>query len=126
MPISGLHGPYILDDANIATAVTRRSPGAYALGRYTAEGFALKWVGRSDIDVAGVLKAHIGTWPHFKFRYFDAPEMAFDKECEIFHDFLAHGLERHTHPVRATGTEWTCPRCGSLSQGDSEARAPAT
>jgi hypothetical protein len=55
------------------------------------------------------LKGHIGTASQFKFRHFALQRQAFERECEMFHQFLPVG--NFLHPSRPSGTDWTCPKC---------------
>jgi hypothetical protein len=34
---------------------------------------------------------------------------AFEKECEMFHQFMPTG--NFLHPSRPPASDWTCPRC---------------
>lgn len=113
MSLASLHGPYVLDEANLLALLRQHKPGTFALGRYTATGFQVMHAGRSDTDLDLGLRPWIGRWPHFKFRYFESARAAFDQECELYHEFLAPALQPDGHPARAAGTDWTCPRCGA-------------
>jgi hypothetical protein len=113
MSLASLHGPYVLDEANLLAHLRQRKPGTFAVGRYTANGFEMMNTGRSDTDLGESLRPWIGHWPHFKFRYFESARAAFHKECELYHDFLGARQPRLAHPVRAVGTDWSCPRCGA-------------
>lgn len=113
MPSTGLNGPYRLDVVTIDRVVTRKSPGAYALGHSDAGTFYVRYVGRSDVDVAGRLKQHVGKYAQFKFDYYPSPKAAFEKEYHLYHDFggpQGH-LDNDVHPDRPAGTDWQCPRC---------------
>jgi hypothetical protein len=87
MPQTGLRGPYNLDNATIDAIVTRTSPGAYALGKVDDNIFYVSYVGRSDDDINRRLKDWVGKYPKFKFEYYDSPKAAFEKECNLYHDF---------------------------------------
>ena len=107
---TGLLGPYRLTFDEIDTAVSRQSAGVYALGRNDPSGqFQVKHVGRSDADVRAKLRECIGSEVMFKFRFFRSGRDAFEKECELFHDFNPPG--NRIHPGRPKGTNWECPRC---------------
>ena len=59
-------GPFELSTQNITKLITRISPGAYALGKLTNSGFYVKYVGRSDNDLADRLQDWVGEYSHFK------------------------------------------------------------
>lgn len=105
-----LIGPTPLRYEQIRGAVDRVAPGAFALG-YAAsdDGFCVLLVGRSDTDVKSRLIDQIGTHSLFKYILSASPMLAFEKECELFHDFTPPYNRRH--PQRAPGSKWTCPRC---------------
>lgn len=110
-PSAGLSGPHRLDAETLATIVSRKSPGTFALGRSEGQTFYIRQVGRSDDDVAAVLAQHIGDYPHFKFCYFGSPRPAFEKECQLYHDFGESKLDNKFHPLRPQTGNWHCPRC---------------
>ncbi len=114
MPYSGLHGPYVLTEENIDKVVTKKSAGAYALGRFENNIFRVAYIGRSDTDINDSLKKHVGDYSDFKFDYFLQPKLAFEKERDLYHDFGAASLDSGVHPTRAKGAAWKCPRCGRL------------
>jgi hypothetical protein len=110
MPTSGLLGPYDLTSIGVSKAVTRTSPGAYALGKTENGTFYLHYVGRSDGDVAARLQTHVSKWyPHFKFDYFSSAMAAFEKECHLYHDFTPG--DNDVHPARPRDANWKCPAC---------------
>ena len=111
MKPTGLWGPYDLTRTGIANAVQSISPGAYALGKANAEGVFLVYrVGRSDEDVGGRLKDYVNEWyPQFLFGYYSSPRAAFEKECNLYHDFSPP--DNIIHPDRPEGSNWRCPRC---------------
>jgi len=111
MPDSGLIGPLALNNATIDAAISRTSPGAYALGAMDGSTFMISYVGRSDDDVKARLKNHVGLYPTFKYGYQPSAKAAFDKECNLFHDFGEYTLANKIHPDRPAGSNWTCPRC---------------
>lgn len=107
---TGLLGPYRLTFEGINDAIRRQSAGVYALGSNDRSGnFQVKHVGRSDADVRAKLRDCIGSDNMFKFRFFGSARAAFEKECELFHDFSPPG--NRIHPGRPRGTNWECPRC---------------
>ena len=92
MAKTGLHGPYRLTFDGVQQAVTRRAAGAYALGYTAADGkFHINHVGRSDSDLRSRLNDCIGSAAMFKFGQFASSREAFEKECELFHDFSPPG-----------------------------------
>ena len=114
----GMKGPYKLDTETIIEKVTRISPGNYILGRKNLAGkFRAGYVGRSDSDVAAVLKSRVGVTKQllFKFSYAKSPEAAFRRECKLYHNFPA--LANYSHPARPKGTDWQCPRCDIFDVG---------
>lgn len=107
---TGLLGPYRLNFDAIGAAITRSSAGVYALGYASPDGkFCINHVGRADSDVKARLRDCIGSATLFKFIYLPTPRAAFERECELFHDFSPPG--NLVHPGRAAGTSWACPRC---------------
>jgi hypothetical protein len=109
---SGLKGSFPLTKESIDKEVKFISAGVFALGVLSEEGkFAMLYVGRSDTDVRRVLKTFIGKANRFKFELFDDPEMAFRKECEIYH-FMKPKANK-VHPMRPVNMEWSCPECGA-------------
>jgi hypothetical protein len=111
MARSGLRGPFSLTTFGIDNAVTVTSPGAYALGYTGTDGrFYIQYVGRSDDDIGKRLKDWAPTnYAQFKFEYYSSPEAAFEKECELYHDF--DPADNTVHPARPKGSNWECPRC---------------
>jgi hypothetical protein len=114
---TGLLGPYRLTFDDINSAVCRQSAGVFALGSNDPSGnFQVKHVGRSDADLRAQLRDCIGSEIMFKFRFFSSAQAAFEKECELFHDFSPPG--NRIHPGRQKGTRWKCPRCRIFTAGD--------
>jgi hypothetical protein len=110
-------GPYPLTPAEVQRRVTRKSPGAYALGKTDPKdsNFIVQYAGRSDDDVAGRLSQHANNkaYPEFKFGYFDSAKAAFERECAIYHDFgESKSLGNDVHPARPKNTNLVCPICG--------------
>ncbi|CAN1724015.1 conserved protein of unknown function [Hyphomicrobium sp. 1Nfss2.1] len=107
---TGLLGPYRLSYDGINHAVARRTAGVFALGSTDPGGnFRVKHVGRSDSDVRSRLCECIGSDALFKVGFFASARAAFEKECELFHDFAPPS--NRIHPSRPKGTTWECPRC---------------
>jgi hypothetical protein len=118
MANSGLNGPFELTEQGIDYSVTLTSPGAYVLGKQGGDGkFYISYVGRSDNDVNDRLHDWIGKYSQFKFGYLESPEMAFVKECNLYHDFGGpeKGLDNEVHPQRPENSNWQCPRCNVFS-----------
>jgi hypothetical protein len=110
MAKSGLLGPYKLNFDAINAAITRSSAGVYALGYTSPEGrFCINHVGRADADVKTKLRDCIGSATLFKFGYTPNSKVAFERECELFHELSPPG--NRVHPGRPQGTSWACPRC---------------
>lgn len=113
MASSGLKGSFPLTDEKIDEEVTKTSPGAYALGDTLADAnFGIDYVGRSDTDVNNRLHDHVGKYKRFKYDYFPSAKTAFEKECNLWHDF--DPPNNKVHPARPNGTSWKCPRCDAL------------
>ncbi|RUO98724.1 MAG: hypothetical protein EKK30_10950 [Hyphomicrobium sp.] len=107
---AGLRGPFALARDTIDEELVDQCPGAYALGFIDNMGrFAITYVGSAGEDLKSKLRAHIGTASQFKFRHFTDQQKAFEKECELFHQFMPRG--NFLHPSRPQGANWTCPRC---------------
>jgi hypothetical protein len=113
MPNSGLFGPNPLTIGGIDSTLTGTGPGAYALGEVDNNGtFIISYVGRSDADLKERLKCHVGNYASFKYAFFPSAAAAFQKECELFHDFGETALDNHVHPARPENSQVKCPRCG--------------
>ena len=110
MASSGLIGPFRLDPRTISVEITRTSAGTYALGEVRSDGgFYIYYVGRSDTDVGNRLLDHAGKYPAFKYGYSSSPQAAFEKECELYHNF---GPPDNTlHPDRPKNSGWKYPHC---------------
>jgi hypothetical protein len=107
---AGLLGPFELAYDVVADEVVAHRPGAYALGYTDLNGrFCVTFVGSSITDLKEKLKEHIGTARQFKFRHFATEKAAFEKECELFHQFLPVG--NFLHPERPPNVNWECVRC---------------
>ena len=110
MAKTGLLGPYPLTYDEINDTVVANMAGAYALGRMDSGGrFSVNFVGRSDRDMRTRLCEHIGSDNLFKFMHYLSAKGAFEKECELYHEFNPPG--NRVHPSRPSGSSWTCPRC---------------
>ena len=110
MTSSGLRGSYSLTKEGINQSVTRTSAGAYALGVTNEENaFFISRVGRSDDDVNRRLHDYVGDYKKFKFEYYSSAKAAFEKECNLYHDF--DPPDNTIHPDRPNNSTWKCPRC---------------
>lgn len=112
-----MNGPYDFNEESIEKVIKKISAGNYALGRENEKGeFIVKYVGRSDGDVKGRLKQHIGeNYMKFKYSYASSPKEAFDKECKNYHDFGENDkLDNEIHPDRPENTNWKCQFCDNF------------
>ncbi len=108
-----MKGPFNLDEATIDSEVSKTSAGNYALGKKNDKGtFLVNYVGRSDSDVNDRLKywAKKSNSPLFKFSYTTSSKLAFEKECNNYHDFSPPSND--IHPDKPNGTDYKCPVCG--------------
>ena len=110
MAQNGLHGPFALTDEAIDREVNQRQPGAYALEESSdLINFRVVYVGRSDSDVNNQLHVHVGTYKRFRYEYCISAQVAFERECDLYHRFEPR--DNPIHPQRPQGTNWKCPRC---------------
>ncbi len=109
MPSTGLFGPHPLTSNGVSVAVKGVGPGAYALGTVDQNNvFHVSYVGRSDDDLAARLQKHVPEpYKHFKYAFYPSAKDAFDKECNLFHDF--EPPDNKVHPARPKGTKYPCP-----------------
>jgi hypothetical protein len=115
MTATGLFGNYALNNATIDAVVKGIGPGAYALGGDTGgRVLNVRYVGRSDNDLSGRLKQWVGQgYTHFQYAFFPTSKDAFDKECQLYHEFGGSlRLDNKVHPARPQGSSWTCPVLG--------------
>ncbi len=100
-----------LRNEKIDAIVTQNRSGAYALDKSATGGFQVSYVGRADDDVNKRLKDWVGKYKFFEFDYATSPKDAYEKECELWHDFGgADGkLDNKIHPDCPEGTNWKCP-----------------
>jgi hypothetical protein len=111
MASTGLYGPFPLTTTSIDENAAGIAPGAYALGTKNKEGgFSVSYVGRSDDDLNGRLKQHVGEYTHFKHAFYKTSKEAFAKECILYHDFSPP--DNQVHPAKPTGTKYQCPVSG--------------
>jgi len=109
-PMGLQFGPYPLTDSGVDANVSA-SIGAYALGEHRTDGiFYIDYIGRSDVNLAARLKQHVTEpSPHFRFTYCPSAKAAFEKECNLYHDFTPP--KNKVHPARPQNSNWSCPRC---------------
>ena len=111
MASTRLRGPFSLSLEGIKNAVSATLPGAYALGHTDERGsFVVEYVGRGDDDVRKSLQRHVvENYRQFEFAYYDRAKDAFEKECNLYHDFP--NTNNRAHPAGPPGSCWMCPRC---------------
>jgi len=113
MSSTGLEGPFNLTHESIDSLVKEISSGAYVLG-YTSRSnaFIVKYVGRSDDNLNSRLHDWVGIYNQFKASYLSSSTAAFEKECNVYHDFgRSEKLDNEIHPDCPNGSSWKCPRC---------------
>ena len=112
-----MNGSYEYTSAKIDEILTKKSPGNYALGYDTESSFIVKYVGRSDGDVATELKTYLSNgYKYFKYSYATSPKEAFERECKNYHDFGGkEKLDNKVHPDRPDNSGWKCPSCSIFS-----------
>jgi len=112
-----LYGPFQLTEKGIDANLQPKSPGVYALGTTRNNLFIARYVGRSDADLKVGLKNHVaGPYRQFKFTYALSAREAFEKQCELFHDYV--GLDNKRHPSPPRGLNIECPRCAVAGRAD--------
>ena len=103
-----------LRNEKIDQVITRKSPGVYALDKTMKGRFHASYVGRSDDDLKARLKTHVESeYKYFKFDYATYSKNAYEKECELYHDFGGPEgkLDNKSHPDKPTNSGWKCPKC---------------
>jgi hypothetical protein len=113
-----MSGPFPLSHQNIESRIPPSTAGVFVLGTIDSRG-SLKVVealGRSDSDLAGQLKQHVGRAGGFLFQTAPSPTDAFHMECDLYHRM---GRADFLHPVRPAATNLLCPIC-QASSGSSE------
>lgn len=108
-----MNGSYPYTSEKIDEQIIQKSAGNYALGYTTDSTFIVKYVGRSDIDVATELKTYLSNgYKRFKYSYASSPKEAFEKECKNYHDFGGKEiLDNKIHPARPDNANWKCLIC---------------
>ena len=108
-----LSGLVSLTNNRIDAVVTQTKPGVYVLDKSAGGAFQVNYVGRADEDLNKRLKDWVGKYRFFKFDYATSPKDAYEKECELWHDFGGPKgkLDNKIHPDCPNGANWKCPRC---------------
>lgn len=111
-PMGLPHGPFPLTGAGVKN-VLFTGPGAYALGKRGDDGvFYIDYVGRADDDVARRIGEHVAeSSPQFHFTYCPSAEAAYEKECQLYHDFPT--TKNIYHPAKPKGSNQKCPVCSA-------------
>jgi len=108
--IPELSDPQKLTQANIDAAITTKTPGVYVLGALNANHvMSVSYVGRSDDDLAGKIRRHIGNYQAFAYAMAANPLHAYQAECKLYHELQPS--KNVMHPIRRPGVEWACPVC---------------
>lgn len=108
-----LYGPFQLTEQGIDANVQSDSPGVYTLGATRDDLFLAGYVGRADQDLKGGLKMHLEEpYPQFKFAYAISARDAFERQCDLYHEYV--GLDNRQHPCPPHGLNLFCPRCTAI------------
>ena len=111
MPQSGLQGPYPLTETTILNLIVNAedwsSAAVFALGEVKNKKFLIRRVGHSDGDLANDLRHYLSTYGAFRFRFCGSTRKAYDKECQLYHQFKPK--DNHKHPTKPKNTKFTCP-----------------
>lgn len=112
-PVTGLYGPHPLNNPGIDAIVSRTGLGVYAVGRVNQRNaFQPRYVGRDDKGLNRRLHEHLNEgYTHYTYGFYNSPEVAFEKECQLFHD-LTELLVNKIHPGSPNGMSLSCPHCG--------------
>ena len=105
-----LRGPFELTEDSIHTEVELALPGVFVLGGSGVFSDRDACVGRSDTNVALALADYIGRYRYFNFVYCASAKLAFEDQCDLYHELRP--CDTPLHPARLPGTSWICPRCG--------------
>ena len=112
---SGLGRPLPLKESTIQKEVDGSSDwssaSVFVLGgiRKGADGklrFHIKKVSHVDGDLGKELRKFIGKYSGFRFKFCRSTRNAYDKECEIYHNFKP--IENIKHPVKPKNTKFYC------------------
>ena len=109
-----MSGPFPLSHQNIDSRIPPSTAGVFVLGTIDNRGTikVVEVLGRSDNDLAGQLKQHVGRADGFLFQIAPTPTEAFHMECDLYHRL---GRADFLHPVRPAGTALLCPICQASS-----------
>jgi hypothetical protein len=111
MPLPELHDPVVLTRENVDSAIRSKSPGFYVLGALgDNQVMSVSYVGRSDDDLAGKLKRHVGNYAAFAYATAASALLAYQGECRLYHALKPS--KNVMHPMRKPSAEWACPVCG--------------
>jgi len=102
-----------LTPEEIDSNIRKEFAGVYVL--YIRGPIRAKRVGRSDEDLNKRIKDYLESkYKYFRFDYAKSPKDAFDKECELYHDYRGDKgkLDNERHPDKKEGSNWKCPTCG--------------
>jgi hypothetical protein len=111
MAMPDMIGPLPLTRAAIDEEFRVKLAGAYVIGSRTPEQvMKVPYVGRSDDDLGGRLRTHVGNYDAFAYVIADSPQQAYELQCQIYHELMP---SRNTqHPYKPTGVKCACPVCG--------------
>ena len=113
---SGLGKPIPLQEVDILREVDNSrdwsSASVFVLGgiRKSADGkfrFQIRKVSHVEGDLGKELRNYIGEFSGFRFKFFRSTRNAYDKECQIYHQFKP--IKNITHPIRPKHTKFVCP-----------------
>ena len=113
---SGLGKPIPLQEVDILREVDNSkdwsSSSVFVLGgiRMSADGkfrFQIRKVSHVDGDLGKELRNYVGKFSGFRFKFFRSTRNAYDKECQIYHQFKP--IKNITHPIRPRHTKFVCP-----------------
>ena len=113
---SGLGRPLPLKEPTIQKEVDGSSDwssaSVFVLGgiRKGADGklrFHIKKVSHVDGDLGKELRKFIGKYSGFRFKFSRSTRNAYDKECQIYHQFKP--IKNIAHPTRPRHTKYVCP-----------------
>jgi hypothetical protein len=107
--LSGFSDLHRLDNKYIDKHVVGGRIGVYILDKYQPGPFATHFVGRSDNDVADRLKKWVsdGGFLYFKVKYEPTTKVAYELECQIYHELKP--VENIIHPDAPDSTSYACP-----------------
>lgn|GEM_PF-1365619 len=113
---AGLGKPMPLDEETIKREVDNgadwSSASVFVLGgiRKGDDGkprFQIRFVSHVDGDLGQELRKYIGKYKGFRFKFFRSTHNAYDRECQIYHDFKPR--ENTQHPTKPKHTKFLCP-----------------